>query len=95
MNEGITARAGRSRLSEIMRPPFATRPLPALSRDLPVMQLKKSPPIVDRQSKVSKEYFGAHQIVTVDDVLPDLPSFIGRVCSGYAPVWGELQTPLV
>jgi hypothetical protein len=29
------------------------------------------------------------------DVLPDLPSFIGRVCSGYAPVWGELQTPLV
>jgi hypothetical protein len=29
------------------------------------------------------------------EVLPDLPSFIGRVCSGYAPVWGELQTPLV
>ena len=29
------------------------------------------------------------------DLLPDLPSFIRRVCSGYAPVWGVLRTRLV
>jgi hypothetical protein len=29
------------------------------------------------------------------DVLPDMPSLMRRVCSGYAPLWGELQTPLV
>ena len=29
------------------------------------------------------------------DVLPVLPSFIRRVCSGYAPGWGLLQTPRV
>ena len=33
--------------------------------------------------------------LNVIDVLPVLPSFIRRVCSGYAPVWGVLQTPLV
>jgi hypothetical protein len=26
------------------------------------------------------------------DLLPVLPPFIGRVCSGYAPGWGVLQT---
>jgi putative transposase len=29
------------------------------------------------------------------DVLPGMTSFRGRVCSGYAPGWGVLQTPLV
>jgi hypothetical protein len=29
------------------------------------------------------------------DVLPDMPSFMRRVCSGYAPRWGVLQTPSV
>jgi hypothetical protein len=29
------------------------------------------------------------------DLLPDMPSFIRRVCSGYAPQWGGLQTPSV
>jgi hypothetical protein len=29
------------------------------------------------------------------DVLPKLSSFIRRVCSGYAPMWGVLRTPLV
>jgi hypothetical protein len=32
---------------------------------------------------------------TTADVLPDMPSLMRRVCSGYAPLWGELQTPLV
>jgi hypothetical protein len=26
------------------------------------------------------------------DLLPNLPSFIRRVCSGYALVWGVLRT---
>jgi lipoprotein-anchoring transpeptidase ErfK/SrfK len=30
-----------------------------------------------------------------DDLLPDLSSFIRRVCSGYAPAWGVLRTQLV
>ena len=29
------------------------------------------------------------------DLLPNLPSFIRRVCSSFAPVWGVLQTRLV
>ena len=28
------------------------------------------------------------------DLLPDVPPFISRVRSGYAPSWGGLQTPL-
>jgi hypothetical protein len=31
----------------------------------------------------------------VIDVLPDMPSFMRRVCSGYTPRWGVLRTPLV
>ena len=30
-----------------------------------------------------------------DDLLPNLPSFIRRVCSGYALVWGVLRTQSV
>jgi len=30
-----------------------------------------------------------------DDLLPVMPSLIGRVCSGYAPQGGVLQTPSV
>ena len=29
---------------------------------------------------------------SVIDLLPDLPSFISRVCSGFGPCWGGLQT---
>ena len=29
------------------------------------------------------------------DLLPVMPPFMGRVCSGYAPQWGVLQTPSV
>jgi hypothetical protein len=29
------------------------------------------------------------------DLLPVMPPFMGRVCSGYAPGWGVLQTPSV
>jgi hypothetical protein len=29
------------------------------------------------------------------DLLPELSSFIGRVCSGYAPLWGVLRTQSV
>ncbi len=29
------------------------------------------------------------------DLLPNLPSLIRRVCSGYAPMWGVLRTPSV
>jgi hypothetical protein len=29
------------------------------------------------------------------DLLPDLPSFIRRVCSSFAPGWGVLRTQLV
>ena len=32
---------------------------------------------------------------TTFDLLPFLPSFMRRVCSGYAPLWGGLRTPLV
>ena len=28
------------------------------------------------------------------DLLPDMPPFISRVRSGYAPLWGGLQTRL-
>ena len=31
----------------------------------------------------------------VNDLLPVMPPFMGRVCSGYAPQWGGLQSPLV
>ena len=34
-------------------------------------------------------------IVTAIDLLPVMPPFMGRVCSGYAPQWGVLQTPSV
>jgi hypothetical protein len=56
----------------------------------------------------SKEFYNArslHQITTIEpaklerliacDLLPDLPPFIGRVCSGYAPDRGVLRTRLV
>jgi hypothetical protein len=29
------------------------------------------------------------------DLLPNLPSFIRRVCSSFAPPWGVLRTQLV
>ena len=29
------------------------------------------------------------------DVAPDMTSFRGRICSGYAPGWGGLQIPSV
>jgi hypothetical protein len=29
------------------------------------------------------------------DLLPELSSFIGRICSGYAPPWGVLRTQSV
>jgi hypothetical protein len=29
------------------------------------------------------------------DLLPNLPSFIRRVCSSFAPAWGVLRTQLV
>ena len=35
--------------------------------------------------------FGGH----ASDLLPNLPSFIRRVCSGYALVWGVLRTQSV
>ena len=31
----------------------------------------------------------------INDLLPNLPSFIRRVCSGYALVWGVLRTQSV
>ena len=31
-------------------------------------------------------------INTINDLLPVMPPFMGRVCSGYAPQWGVLQT---
>ncbi|HTG13934.1 MAG TPA: hypothetical protein VK747_01560 [Blastocatellia bacterium] len=34
-------------------------------------------------------------IIERADLLPELPSFIRRVCSGYAPEWGGLRTRLV
>jgi hypothetical protein len=33
--------------------------------------------------------------ILAGDLLPDLSSFIRRVCSGYAPAWGVLRTQLV
>jgi adenine-specific DNA-methyltransferase len=33
--------------------------------------------------------------ITAGDLLPNLPSFIRRVCSSFAPRWGVLQTRLV
>ena len=36
-----------------------------------------------------------HDRHIITDVLPEMTSFRGRVCSGYAPGWGVLQTPLV
>jgi hypothetical protein len=35
------------------------------------------------------------KIFTTNDLLPNLPSFIGRVCSSFAPAWGVLRTRLV
>ena len=42
----------------------------------------------DRQGPITK-------IITTLDLLPNLPSFIRRVCSGYALVWGVLRTQSV
>jgi DNA (cytosine-5)-methyltransferase 1 len=33
--------------------------------------------------------------LVVGDLLPNLPSFIRRVCSSFAPAWGVLRTQLV
>ena len=38
---------------------------------------------------LKKDYEGGR------DLLPNLPSFIRRVCSGYALVWGVLRTQSV
>jgi hypothetical protein len=38
---------------------------------------------------------GAHLGRNTHDLLPDLPSFIRRVCSSFAPPWGVLRTRLV
>jgi hypothetical protein len=37
----------------------------------------------------------AHINISAGDLLPKLPSFIRRVCSGFAPPWGVLRTRLV
>ena len=34
-------------------------------------------------------------VFNLPDLLPVMPPFMGRVCSGYAPQWGVLQTPSV
>jgi hypothetical protein len=31
----------------------------------------------------------------VGDLLPNMPSFIRRICSSFAPAWGVLRTQLV
>ena len=33
-----------------------------------------------------------HGLVARIDLAPEMPPFMGRVCSGYAPQWGVLQT---
>ena len=38
---------------------------------------------------------GSNQIYNKYDLLPVMPPFMGRICSGYAPDWGVLQTPSV
>jgi hypothetical protein len=35
------------------------------------------------------------KLLAIIDLLPNLPSFIRRVCSGYALVWGVLRTQSV
>ena len=35
------------------------------------------------------------KLYVAGDLLPVMPPFMGRVCSGYAPQWGGLQSPLV
>ena len=37
-----------------------------------------------------RQFFGI-----VDDLLPVMPSFMRRVCSGFAPLWGGLRTQSV
>jgi hypothetical protein len=40
-------------------------------------------------------YRAEHADYVKTDLLPNLPSFIRRVCSGYALVWGVLRTQSV
>ena len=44
--------------------------------------------LIDRNRKIKAFY-------VVRDLLPDLPSFIRRVCSSFAPAWGVLRTQSV
>jgi len=46
---------------------------------------------IDRLSRALMDF--AKLVEVFDrDLLPELPSFIRRVCSGYAPMWGVLRT---
>ena len=51
--------------------------------------------VLDKELRViaaSRSFYSAFE---VSDLLPNLPSLIGRVCSSFAPDWGVLRTRLV
>ena len=47
------------------------------------------------QAVAKESQLAAYPTDISSDVPPDMPSFIGRVCSGYGPRWAVLQTPSV
>jgi hypothetical protein len=57
---------------------------PALAEDVPRFQVEASWPKPLPNDWILGQVAG--------DLLPELSSFIGRICSGYAPLWGVLRT---
>ena len=57
---------------------------------LPFRSLGKS-----KESDYFSEGIAEDIVLSLADLLSDMPSFIRRVCSGFAPMWGVLRTQLV
>src|SRR3954465_5855292 len=51
--------------------------------------------IGDSLPRLKTPRFESPDLIVGSDLLPNLPSFIRRVCSGYALVWGVLRTQSV
>jgi len=51
--------------------------------------------ILESYIELETEILKAREPLGLSDLLPNLPSFIRRVCSSFAPRWGVLRTQLV
>jgi hypothetical protein len=70
-----------------------SRGVPIIDMDHPLLTLQATAYSAERAShNRMRHYFLRHKELNGCDLLPVMPSFMGRVCSGYAPGWGLLQT---